>query len=55
MRNLMCLSSVHLSKCAFVSLHKQLNQQHLAGVFAALLVSCADHVIQDVHLILRVQ
>lgn len=48
-------SSVRLCNCAFVTVHKQLIQQHLAGVFAALLVSCADHVIQDVRLIVRVQ
>ena len=34
--------------------HKQLIQQYLAGVFATLLVSSADHVIQDVHLLCRV-
>lgn len=33
---------------------KQLIQQYLAGVFAALLVSSADHVIQDVHLLVQV-
>lgn len=48
-------------QCRFVSAtvicewaHKQLIRQYLAGVLAALLVSSADHVIQDVHLLIRV-
>lgn len=30
---------------------QQLIEQYLAGVLAALLVSSADHVIQDIHLL----
>lgn len=47
--------SVSVLPIVYATVHKQLIQQHLAGVFAALLVSGADHVIQDVHLIFRVQ